>query len=154
MSRAEVAKDLFKEGYACSQAVVLAFSDLINIDKEELTKISLPLGGGLGRLRLTCGAISGMAIVIGAIFTENGVDADNKIKVYEIVQELTKRFEEKYQTIICKQLLENASLKVEIKGVPEQRNDAYYQTRPCESIVYHAALILEQYLIEENIINN
>ena len=152
MSRALIAKELFKKGYACSQAVVLAFNDLINIDKDELAKISLPLGGGLGRLRLTCGAVSGMALVVGALFSKSDLDSDNKILVYEIVQKLVKEFEEMNKTIICKELLENASLKVEVKGKPEQRNETYYKSRPCEEIVFSAALILENFLVEKKII--
>ena len=57
MSRAEKAKEYFLQGYACSQAVALAFSDLLGMDEETIVKITLPFGGGLGRLRLTCGAI-------------------------------------------------------------------------------------------------
>ena len=68
MSRAIKAKEYFLQGYACSQAVALAFSDVIGLDEETLLKITLPFGGGLGRLRLTCGAVSGMAMVVGLLF--------------------------------------------------------------------------------------
>ena len=73
MSRAERAKEYFHQGYACSQAVALAFADLTNVSEEDLAKIMLPFGGGMGRLRLTCGAVSGMAAVIGTVFA----DAEN-----------------------------------------------------------------------------
>ena len=92
MNRSILAQNLFKEGYNCSQSVVLAFSDIVNVDKSTLQKISLPLGGGLGRLRLTCGAVSGMALVIGLIFTEEENSNENKKYVYELTREVIKRF--------------------------------------------------------------
>ena len=73
MSRAERAKELFIQGYACSQAVALAFSDLFNVNESEIAKLTLPFGGGLGRLRLTCGAVSGMAVVVGLLFADEAV---------------------------------------------------------------------------------
>jgi len=152
MTRKEVAKQYFYEGYACSQAIVLAFSDLLNMDKEELKKVSLPFGGGIGRLRLTCGAFSGMLIVISLLFSNYEDVEENKIKTYEIVQELAKRFEEVHTTLSCEKILELANLEVQYGGAPEFRNDEYYKKRPCGKIVYQAAEILEKYLIERNII--
>ena len=110
------AKQLFEQGYACSQAVVLAFKDIFNIDEETLTKLTLPFGGGLGRLRLVCGAASGVAFVIGQIYGDL-----EKVKVYEITRELVSRFEKQYGSIICKELLEGSNLKVEVAGKPEER---------------------------------
>ena len=83
---ASIAKQLFENGYNCSQAVVLAFKDLINVDEKELLKLSLPLGGGLGRLRLTCGAASGLAVVLGLL-----LDSSDKDYVYTTTRELLKK---------------------------------------------------------------
>ena len=152
MTRKEIAEKLFYEGYACSQAITLAFSDLVEIDKEQLKKISLPFGGGIGRLRLTCGAYTGMLMIISLLFSNYEDIEENKIKTYEIVRELANRFEEKYQTISCKELLEKVNLEVEVGGNPEKRTDEYYKKRPCGKIVYAAASILEDYLIEKEII--
>lgn len=152
MERAKKAEQYFLDGYACSQAVVLAFSDLVNVDKEELLKLSLPLGGGLGRLRLTCGAVTGMAVIAGLLFSKTEPSEESKIQAYSIIQELVKRFEELRGTINCKELLEKASLEVEVGGKPEERNDKYYKKRPCAKIVYQASLVLEEYLKEVGII--
>ncbi len=152
MTRAEEARKLFKEGYACSQAVSMAFSDVVNINKEILSKISLPFGGGLGRLRLTCGAVSGMAMILGLVFTDPANEKDSKLKVYEITRELVSKFEKQNGSIICKELLEGSNLKVEVAGKPEERTNEYYQKRPCDELVYDAAKILEEYLIEKGII--
>ena len=152
MTRADEARKLFKEGYACSQAVSMAFSDVVNINKEVLSKISLPFGGGLGRLRLTCGAVSGMAMILGLVFTDTTNEKESKLKVYEITRELVSRFEKQNGSIICKDLLEGSNLKVEVAGKPEERTNEYYQKRPCDELVYDAAKILEDYLKEKGII--
>ena len=152
MSRAQKAKDLFLSGYACSQAVALAFSDLTDIDEVSLKKVTLPLGGGLGRLRQTCGAVTGMAMIIGLLFSKDENTHENKLDTYAIVQELAKKFEAEKGTLNCKQLLINAGVDVETGGAPAKRTDGYYHHRPCEDIVYLAAQILEEYLIEKEII--
>ena len=149
MSRADDAKKLFEEGYACSQAVCMAFSDVVNLKEEILEKISLPLGGGLGRLRLTCGAVSGMALIIGLIFTDG---KDSKMNVYEITREVVSRFEKEHDSIICKELLEDANINVVIAGNPEDRTEEYYKKRPCAELVYNAAKILEEYLVEKGVL--
>ena len=82
MSRAERAKELFIQGYACSQAVALAFSDLFEINEEDIAKLTLPFGGGLGRLRLTCGAVSGMAAIYGLLFAGEENTSENKLATY------------------------------------------------------------------------
>ena len=152
MDRKEYAKQLFYEGYACSQAIVMAFSDLLDVDQEQLKKISLPFGGGIGRLRLTCGAFSGMIMVTSLLFSNYEDVEENKIKTYEIVQELAKRFEEVHTTLSCEKILELAQIDIQIGGSPEARTDEYYKKRPCGKVVYQAAKILEDYLIEKNII--
>ena len=60
---AKIAIDLFKEGYNCSQAVFLAFEDLFNMEREVTLRLSSSFGGGMGRLREVCGAVSGMFMV-------------------------------------------------------------------------------------------
>ena len=146
MSRAEKAKAYFQEGYACSQAVALAFSDLVSVREEELIKLSLPFGGGMGRLRLTCGAVSGMGIILGLIFAEAENTPENKKNVYAITQELCGKFKEENKSLICGELLEGVKIPVEIGGEAEARTQEYYKKRPCAELVYSAAEILEEYL--------
>ncbi len=152
MERKEIARDLFLEGYACSQAIVLAFKDIVDLDEEQLKKISLPFGGGIGRLRLTCGAFSGMLIIISLLFANYEDVEENKIKTYEIVQELSRRFTLKLNTLSCEELLKQANLEIEKGGNPEARTNEYYKKRPCGKIVYTAAEILNDYLVEKEII--
>ena len=149
MTRAEKAEKYFYEGYACSQSVALAFVDLTNVSFSDMSKLSLPLGGGVARLRQTCGAITGMALIIGLLFSDSEPSENNKLAIYERVRVLTDRFIAERSTINCKELLEKASLEVEVGGVPEARPSEYYKKRPCASIVYLAAKILEEYLEKE-----
>ena len=152
MDRAILAKQYFNEGYACSQAIILAFEDLIGIDKGQLSKLVLPLGGGLGRLRLTCGAINSMAMVVGILFSDSESNSENKDKVYAIVQDLSERFKKEMHTLNCEELLKQAELEVEIGGKSEERSKEYYNKRPCGNIVYKVALILEEYLREKGVL--
>lgn len=148
MSRTERAKEYFLQGFACSQAVALAFSDLTGIDEDTIKKITLPFGGGLGRLRLTCGAVSGMALVIGAVFSESENSPENKKNTYAIVQELCGKFQKETGSLICAELLAKMKVPVEIGGEAEKRTKEYYQKRSCADMVALATGILEEYLKE------
>lgn len=151
MSRAERAKEYFLQGYACSQAVALAFSDVMGMDEETILKIMLPFGGGLGRLRLTCGAVSGMAAVIGAMFAKSENTPENKKQTYAIVQELCGRFQAETGSLICAELLQRMKVPVQIGGEAEARSPEYYRKRSCGDMVALAAQILEEYLTEKTI---
>ena len=144
MSRAERAKEYFMQGYACSQAVALAFADLTTLTNEEIVKVTLPFGGGLGRLRLTCGAISGMALVVGALKADPS--RGGKKNTYAIVQTLCEKFKQECGSLLCGELLAGANVKTEIGGEAEARTAEYYKKRPCGELVYSAAKILEDYL--------
>lgn len=135
MSRAEKAKEYFLNGYACSQAVALAFADILPVEKESLEKLALPFGGGMGRLRLTCGAVSGMAIVLGLVFSESGADPKKKAATYERVREVCSRFEKENGSLLCGELL-------------EMRKQSDHKTS-CGEIVFKATEILEKYLKEQ-----
>ena len=142
-TKAELARSYFKEGYNCCQAVVLAFCEDINLDKESALKIASSFGGGFGRMREICGAVSGMGIVAGMKCGYISPDAkDEKANHYKLIQELAGKFQEKNGSVICRQLtgIEKGS------HVPEARNDEYYKKRPCDELVYDAAKILEEYL--------
>ena len=144
---AKKAMDLFLEGYNCSQAVFLAFADKYDMDKTMALKLSSSFGGGMGRLREVCGAVSGMFMVFG--FIKGYSEADNfdgKKELYEHIQELGHRFEKENGSIICRELL-----GLEVKHddpTPEKRTESYYKKRSCEECVGSAAEILEAYLTE------
>ena len=146
MTRAEQAKEYFLQGYACSQAVALAFADLIGVEEKTLSKMLLPFGGGLGRQRLTCGAVSGMCAVVGLLYAEEGNNPENKKKVYAIVQEVCAKFKEKTGSVVCGELLATMKVPVEVGGEAEKRTAEYYKKRSCADMVALAAEILEEYI--------
>ncbi len=152
MSRKEKAKEYFLQGYACSQAVALAFADVMGIEEEVIVKLMLPFGGGLGRLRLTCGAVSGMAAVIGMVFSKGENTPENKKRTYAIVQELCHSFQEKTGSLICEELLKGMSVPVQIGGDAETRSPEYYRKRSCADMVALAAEILEEYMIGKGVL--
>ncbi len=152
MSRAEKAKEYFLQGYACSQAVTLAFLDVMDMDEETISKIMLPFGGGLGRLRLTCGAVSGMAAVIGMVFAKGENDSENKKQTYAVVQELCGKFREQTGSLVCAELLSNMKLPVQVGGEAEVRSPEYYRKRSCGDMVALAAQILEDYMLKKGVL--
>jgi C_GCAxxG_C_C family probable redox protein len=152
MSRAEKAKEYFLQGYACSQAVALAFADVMGMQETDIVKIMLPFGGGMGRLRLTCGAVSGMAMVIGKLCAGAENTPENKADTYALTRELCTKFQEECGSLICAELLEAMNVTAEVGGTPEARTQEYYKKRSCAEIVYAAAAIVEKYLQEKGIL--
>ena len=138
-----MAKENFLSGYNCSQSVVLAFSDLTGVDKDTLLKLSSPFGGGMGRMREVCGAVSGMYIVLGLLegYSDNKA-YEQKKELYKTVQELAERFKVQNGSIICREVIKNPSSSPE----PTIRDENFYKERPCVKMVMTAADILENYL--------
>ncbi|MCD7826450.1 MAG: C-GCAxxG-C-C family protein [Clostridiaceae bacterium] len=105
-SRKEMAQKLFKEGYNCSQSVFAAYADRYGIDRETALKISASFGGGMGRMREVCGAVSGMFLVAGLeTGSTDGKDAAGKKYNYQIVQDLAEEYRKQNGSIICRELL-------------------------------------------------
>ena len=129
-----MAKEKFLQGYACSQAVALAFCDVMGMNEDTASKMMLPFGGGLGRLRLTCGAVSGMAAVVGMVFADAENSPENKKTVYAIVQELCGRFQAETGSLICAELLSGMKVPVEVGGAAEARTTEYYKKRSCADL--------------------
>ena len=142
MKRTEKAEELFKSGYNCSQSVVGAFCDDLGLDFDTAMKLSEGFGGGIGRMRLTCGAVSGMVMVTGMILSRGAKDGDTRGDVYKKVQELAKKFEEENKSIVCAELLGLSNR--ESDHTPEKRTDAYYKKRPCIELVKDCVKILEE----------
>lgn len=148
-TRSQLAMDYFLSGYNCAQSVALAFSDLIPIPRESLSRLACSFGGGMGRLREVCGAVSAMLMVAGLLYGYDGPETgDVKINHYARVQTLAKRFEERSGSIVCRELLGLTEKRQ--SPVPEARTLEYYQNRPCKALVGLAAEILEEYIAEKN----
>ncbi|MCR5846676.1 MAG: C-GCAxxG-C-C family protein [Lachnospiraceae bacterium] len=145
MTRKEKAMNYFKEGFNCSQSVVLAYSDMLDADESFLLKLSSSFGGGLGRLREVCGAVSGMAIVTGILYGyDDSSSKEDKAEHYKRIQELAHEFEKRNGSIVCRELL-GLNVKHD-EPTPEARTAEYYKKRPCVELVGDAAEILEEYI--------
>lgn len=149
MERKKLARDLFLEGCNCSQAVFCAFSDLVGLDIDFAKKLSSGFGGGMGRLRETCGAVSGMVMAASAIYGYSDTsDPELKHECYKLVQALCKRFREEAGSISCRELL---GLSGASDPYSPPRTEEFYKTRPCPGLIELAAGILEEYIAEHPI---
>lgn len=142
--KTERAKELFKSGYNCSQAVLGVFSEEMGMDFETAIKISSSFGGGMGRMREVCGTVSGMLMAAGLGYYEGGNAHESKKEQYKKVQELAEKFKEKYGSIICRELLEG--IEKSTSPNPSERTENYYKKRPCIEYVESAVEIFEEYL--------
>ena len=151
MTRRELGESYFKQGYNCAQAVALTFIDVLKIDKETAVKLISGFGGGFGRMREVCGAVSGMVFVLSSVigYCDAG-DNVKKMELYKNVQLLMNKFKEKNGSFICRELIGDEAQKITF--VPEQRTEAYYKKRPCESLVGDACEILENFLKDNNLV--
>lgn len=143
--RAARAKEYFNQGYNCAQSVALAYADITNLDEEMVAKITASFGGGLGRLREVCGAVSGMAFLASFISPcPSADDAEAKKANYALVQEFAEQFRQQNGHIVCRSLLGLDCPKDE--PTPSPRTAEYYKKRPCSEYVYDAALIVGKHL--------
>lgn len=145
--RSEQAVAYFKQGYNCAQSVYMAYADVFGMDKDLAARIIAPLGGGMGRLREVCGAVSGMFLVAGLKHpADNPADHDAKTRNYAAVQRLAEKFRQQNGSIVCRELLGLAVRKDD--PTPEPRTDAYYKRRPCAEYVRIAATLAGEELNE------
>lgn len=145
--RVALAKQNFMSGYNCSQSVVLAYADVVGVDPKLMATISASFGGGMGRLREVCGAVSGMFFIAG--FIAPAFDPSNKIAKtanYALVQEFAESFRKENGSIICRELLGLSVRKQE--PTPEDRTPEYYKKRPCAELVAMAARFVGEKLAE------
>ena len=145
MNKADKAKELFEGGCNCCQAVFCAFLEETNLTKDEAMRLSAGFGGGIGRMREVCGAVSGMTMVLSNKFASTDPnDHKKKMELYALIQRAAGEFREENGSIVCRELLglseKNSSPE------PEKRTAEYYKNRPCAELVHCAAAIAEKYI--------
>ena len=139
------AGELFRQGYNCAQSVFCAFADEVGMDFNTALKLSSSFGGGMGRLREVCGAVSAMFMIAGLKYGYTTPNNDTiKAEHYERIQKLAEEFKKKNKTIICRELL-GLDVKQD-SPIPEKRTEQYYKSRPCEKLVMEAAEIISNYI--------
>ena len=144
MTKEEQAVDIFKLGYACAQAVAGAFCEELGLSLEKALEISCAFGAGFSLNRNTCGALSAMGMVVGAVIGDHTPQA--KKQVYACVKELTRNFENNFKSTQCSVLLKNVSRKSSEK--PMERDEQYYKERPCIALISYAARELENWIAQ------
>lgn len=144
LKHSQIAANYFNNGYNCAQSVFLTYAKDFGITEDMALKLSSSFGGGMGRLREVCGAVSAMFMVAGLAkgYTEPNNDT-LKAEHYKRIQELTKQFKEKHGTIICRELLGETDGK-DSSFVPSKRTAEYYTKRPCEQFIKDACEILDE----------
>ncbi len=153
---AALARDNFLAGYGCAQAVLLAFEDVTGLEPATAAALASSFGGGMGRMREVCGAVSGALMVLGLAvgYTDPG-DPAAKSRHYALVREFAARFkarctrEGKTGSIICRDLLAGANISNASGGEAEARTPDYYQKRPCPALCALAAEVTAELLAEQ-----
>lgn len=138
------AAELFLNGSNCAQAIVVAFCDVTGLDETFAAKMSASFGGGMGRMREVCGAVSGMLMVLGLLYgyDDPGENDIRKKEHYKLVQELAGKFREEVGSIVCREILKNPPSDPN----PTPRTAEFYKQRPCAQMVMTAARILDAYI--------
>ena len=148
MNHVERAVELFVEGYNCAQAVAAAFGDLTGLDEKTAAKMASCFGGGMGRMREVCGAVSGMLMVAGVLYGYDDPKATKeKRELYAQVQAMAGQFREELGSIVCRDLLKNPPSDPN----PTPRTEQFYKDRPCARMVATAARIMDEFIQEHPI---
>lgn len=147
--RVERAEELFLNGYNCAQAVVGAYADLFGMDPNTAMRFAEGLGGGMGRMRLTCGAVAATALLAGLKMSNGeGGDLQTRSEIYAKVREMAEEFKERNGSVICGDLL-GVNKPADNGAMPEKRTEQYYKKRPCVQCVTDCAKLVEKYLLKK-----
>jgi C_GCAxxG_C_C family probable redox protein len=142
----------FMAGYGCCQSVVAAFADLYGLDDTLAKKIAAGFGGGVGRLRMMCGAVSGIVMLVGLDCGQTeGSDREGKSACYKVIQELLAQSREQNGSLICAEILGLKGYdKAPCSYIASPRTTEYYKSRPCAAKVKSAARIFANYLKDKS----
>ena len=145
-NKAKLAGELFMQGYNCSQSVIAAWADEIGLDRQTALLVSSGFGGGMGRLREVCGAVSGAFMVLSYKFGSTDVsDGKAKAALYETIQDFAARFkqENRFDSIVCRDML---GLSGASAPTPAERTAEYYKKRPCRELIELSAGLLGEFI--------
>ena len=143
--KSSLAKAYFEQGYNCAQSVLLAFCDETGLSQHQAALLASTFGGGMGRMREVCGAVSAMFMVEGLLRGYSDPKAkEEKSAVYARVRDLADRFRTKNHSIICRDLIQGTQTTP--GSVPEERTKEYYERRPCGCYVQDAAYLIAEAL--------
>ena len=143
----QIAREHFTSGYNCAQSVFLTYAEKYGFDKDTALILSSSFGGGMGRMREVCGAVSAMFMIAGLEngYTENNND-EIKAEHYTRIQNLANEFKKKNGTIICRELL---GVDADDNPIPSKRTSQYYEERPCEELIADACKIIDKFILKK-----
>jgi C_GCAxxG_C_C family probable redox protein len=141
MSRIDIAVTRFEEGCSCAQAVFSTYAESLGVDRETAMKLSSGFGGGMGRMALTCGAVTGAFMVLG--LRHGGEDTASREKAYRMVREFASRFEQRHEVLGCKDLM---GCDISTPEGMQAMKDRGLRSGICTPLVRDAAEILESML--------
>ena len=151
MDHGTKAAELFLQGYNCAQSVAVAFCDVTGLDEKNTARAVSAFGGGMGRLREVCGAVSGMFFVLSFLYGyDTPGDDESKKKLYTEVQELAGKFRERCGSIICREILKNPPTDPN----PSPRTAEYYKVRPCARMVLVAGQLMDEFIASHPLEDN
>jgi C_GCAxxG_C_C family probable redox protein len=134
------AVDFFDEGYACAVSILLVYAEQFDLQEKDVIKIASCFGAGMGRLRKTCGALTGSTMVLGMAFgNSDPKDMKTKLHAYERVRDLFQEFEAKYNTSDCAELLKK-------KCTDQQIKDRYHHKLICREVIETTQNLLDNIL--------
>ncbi len=149
MNHGKKAVELFRQGYNCAQAVAVAFCDVTGLEESFAARMASSFGGGMGRMREVCGAVSGMFMVLGLLYGyDDPKDQAAKKQLYQQVQDLAGQFMAENGSIICREILKNPPSDPN----PTPRSAEFYEMRPCDRMVYTAAELMDAFLAEHPLV--
>ena len=145
MDHAMKAAELFMGGYNCAQAVAVAFCDVTGLDEKSAARMVSAFGGGMGRMREVCGAVSGMFFVLSWLYGyDEPIEGGPKKQLYTDVQALAAGFREKCGSIVCREILKNPPSD----PAPSPRTAEYYSSRPCARMVFTAGQLMDEFIAQ------
>ena len=137
------AAELFLSGYNCAQSVAVAFCDVTGLEEKYTARMVSAFGGGMGRIREVCGAVSGMFFVLSLLYGyDTPGDDESKKRLYTDVQALAAKFREQCGSIICREILKNPPTDPK----PSPRTEEYYRVRPCARMVLVAGQLMDEFI--------
>ena len=141
------AAELFWQDYNCAQSVLLAYSDVLQIDKETAINLSCGFGGGMSRLQETCGAVSAAYMIFGLANADLKDNPEKVAKTYTMVQTFHKKFTQQKGTTICKALI-NCDLNTE-------EGQSYFKTnnlkrKVCEGCIRDSVKLINEIIRESH----
>ncbi|MCP3940463.1 MAG: hypothetical protein GY710_03150 [Desulfobacteraceae bacterium] len=131
---AQKASDEFLGGLYCSEAILKVYNEHLDLGlNENALKMATAFGAGFGGSKCSCGALTGVIMVISSLKGRTSSD-DSVEEIFEITRRIHDEFKNKFRSACCKVISKKF----------EWRSDEHYAH--CAGVVAEAAKILNNIL--------